>query len=78
MKIIHPTHRFPEQVLLMIVLSLSLLNYGILCPYIYQNLNVRNHNIICLVETTTNDRDEIKLPGYIFKLKKNGKINCKS
>jgi hypothetical protein len=27
---------------------------------------LRNHDIICLVESKTDDRDEIKLTGYIF------------
>jgi hypothetical protein len=27
---------------------------------------VRNHDIICLVESKTDDRDEIKLPWYIL------------
>jgi hypothetical protein len=35
---------------------------------------VRNHDIICLVESKTDDRDEIKLSGYIFKLKNRKKI----
>jgi hypothetical protein len=35
---------------------------------------VRNHDIICLVESKTDDRDELKLPGYIFKLKNRKKI----
>lgn len=44
----------------------------------FENL-VRNHDIICLVESKTDDRDEIKLPGYIFKLKNRKKIaNVKS
>ena len=30
---------------------------------------IRNHDIVCMVETKTDDRDEIKLPGYVFKLK---------
>ena len=38
---------------------------------------VRNHDITCIVESKTDDRDEIKLPGYIFRLKKPEK-NCKS
>ncbi|VDI66132.1 Hypothetical predicted protein [Mytilus galloprovincialis] len=35
---------------------------------------LRSHDIICLVETKLDDRDEIKLPGYIFKFKNRKKI----
>ncbi|CAC5383795.1 unnamed protein product [Mytilus coruscus] len=35
---------------------------------------LRNHDIICLVETKLDDRDEIKLPGYILKFKNRKKI----
>ncbi|CAG2257963.1 unnamed protein product [Mytilus edulis] len=39
----------------------------------FENL-LRSHDIICLVETKLDDRDEIKLPGYIFRFKNRKKI----
>jgi hypothetical protein len=42
--------------------------YSHTCRTFQQNV------IICLVESKTDDRDEIKLPGYIFKLKNQKKI----
>ena len=67
MKIIHSIQRFPQQVLFMIVLSISVLYWNTLSLNIaeYQS----DHDIICLVETQTDDRDEIKLLVYISKLK---------
>ena len=39
----------------------------------FENL-VRNHDITCIVESKTDDRDEIKLSGYIFRLKNRKKL----
>ena len=39
----------------------------------FENL-IEKHNIVCFVETKTDDMDEIKLPGYKFHMK-NRKTN---
>ena len=41
----------------------------------FENL-IEKHNIVCFVETKTNDMDEIKLPGYKFHMK-NRKTNSR-
>ena len=60
------TQNYPNEINLLYTNCCGLKNK--LCYPEFQEL-IQKHDILCFVETKTDDLDELKLPGYIFKMK---------
>ena len=59
------TQNYPNEINLLYTNCCGLKNK--LCYPEFQEL-IQKHDILCFVETKTDDLDELKVPGYIFKM----------